>query len=202
MSLSVSSCVHKLIFAFYSFLHSSCLCLVMLAPCRSSSMPSLTCLRAAVMKTLRRRRRILHGFSLGPGTPLHGVGVCAFVCACSVTCRLHVPVVPGGLPLTAHQCTRVTVGKIYKGAASGLVTRFHNNHIYRWWVLNLFPAEFPSELPTMFPLWLLFRSAKVSKFCVSQDAYWLRAAFVLGRLSPLASVCNTPQCENIFSCTV
>ncbi len=60
---------------FQSLPHSSCLFLVVLAPCRSCSMPSLTCLRTAVMKILRRRR-ILHGFSLGPGTPLHGVCVC------------------------------------------------------------------------------------------------------------------------------
>lgn len=78
--------------------------LVMLAPCRSCSMPSLTCLRTAVMKILRRRR-ILHGFSLGPGTPLHGV--CLFVCACSVMCPLHVPVGPRGLTLTANKHTRV-----------------------------------------------------------------------------------------------
>lgn len=55
-----------------------CLFLVMLAPCRSCSMPSLTCLRAAVMKILRRRK-ILHGFSLGPGTPL---ARCWCVCGC------------------------------------------------------------------------------------------------------------------------
>lgn len=75
---SVSSCLHTILlfFSFFQSLpHSSCLYLVMLAPCRSCSMPSLTCLRTAVMKILRRRR-ILHGFSLGPGTPLHGVCVC------------------------------------------------------------------------------------------------------------------------------
>lgn len=78
---SVSSRLHKILFSLHSFLHSSCLFLVMLAPCRSCSLPYLTCLRTAVMTTLRRRR-ILHGFSLGPGTPLHGV--CNCVCACSV----------------------------------------------------------------------------------------------------------------------
>lgn len=77
-------CLHvfSLLFYFYVlaqhalFFHSfprSHLFLVMLAPCPSCSLPYLTCHRTAVMKILRRRR-ILHGFSLGPGTPLHGVG--------------------------------------------------------------------------------------------------------------------------------
>lgn len=60
---------------FSSTLPFCCLFLVMLAPCRCCSLPSLMCLRTAAMKSLRRRR-ILHGFSLGPGTPLHGVCVC------------------------------------------------------------------------------------------------------------------------------
>lgn len=137
---SVSSCVHKLIFAFYSFPRSSCLCLVMLAPCRSSSMPSLTCLGAAVMKTLRRRRRrrILHGFNLGPGTPLHGVGVCVCVRLLSnVTAACSSG--PGRLTTNCTPTHMGTVGKIYQGGHicmirvwSGLGTRFHNSHVY-WW---------------------------------------------------------------------
>lgn len=48
---------------------------ILIAPCRSCSMPCLTCLRVAVMKILKRRR-ILHGFSLGPGTHWGTVWVC------------------------------------------------------------------------------------------------------------------------------
>lgn len=62
---------------------------ILIAPSRSCSMPCLTCLRVAVMKILKRRR-ILHGFSLGPGTHWkHGVGVYVFVCACSVRCMIQ-----------------------------------------------------------------------------------------------------------------
>lgn len=48
---------------------------ILIAPCHSCSMPCLTCLRAAVTK-IRKRRRILHGFSLGPGTHWCTVWVC------------------------------------------------------------------------------------------------------------------------------
>lgn len=68
-----------------SLLSLSC---VMLVPC-PSCLPSLTCLRTAAMKSLRRRR-ILRGFSLGPGTSLHGVRV--FACACLLSRGLlHAP---------------------------------------------------------------------------------------------------------------
>lgn len=61
--------------------HSSCPLLVMPALCPSCSTRSQTSLRAAAMKTLRRRRKIFHMFSLGAGTRLHGVAR-AWVCEC------------------------------------------------------------------------------------------------------------------------
>lgn len=61
---------------FHSFPHPPCLFPpILIAPCHSCSMPCLTCLRAAVTKS-RKRRRILHGFSLGPGTHWCTVWVC------------------------------------------------------------------------------------------------------------------------------
>lgn len=80
-------CLHvfSLPFCLLSLAQHPLLFLVMLAPCRSSSMPSLTCLRTAVMKILRRRR-ILQGFSLVPGTPLHGVCAHARLCVLAQSC--------------------------------------------------------------------------------------------------------------------
>lgn len=61
---------------FHSSPHPPCLFPpILIAPCHSCSMPCLTCLRAAVTK-IRKRRRILHGFSLGPGTHWCTVWVC------------------------------------------------------------------------------------------------------------------------------
>lgn len=81
---------------FHSFPHPPPPCLfppILIAPCHSCSMPCLTCLRAAVTK-IQKRRRILHGFSLGPGTQWCTV----WVCMC-----LSVLVVLWALPLTVHK---------------------------------------------------------------------------------------------------
>lgn len=106
---------------------------VLIAPCHSCSMPCLTCLRAAVTK-IRKRRRILHGFSLGPGTHWCTVWVCmclsvlAQSAACSSgsvslttnraqthlnlgTFQLHtVHLLNGGLAITSH-CWSLEGGK-------------------------------------------------------------------------------------------
>ena len=72
------------------------------APSPSSSLHSLTCLGTAVTKSLRKRR-ILHRFSLGPGTPLQRVCVCVcvFLCECvSVRTRPSLLVCTAGSRLT------------------------------------------------------------------------------------------------------
>lgn len=67
--------------------HSSCPPLVMPALCPSCSTPSQTCLRAAATKTLRKRRKIFHIFSLGAGTRRRGVvRVCACECSLRASC--------------------------------------------------------------------------------------------------------------------
>ena len=81
------------------------------APSPSSSLHSLTCLGTAVTKSLRKRR-ILHRFSLGPGTPLQRVCVCVcvfvWVCVCahaSLPFSLHCRLTTNG-GLQTLQCWR------------------------------------------------------------------------------------------------
>lgn len=88
-------------------LHSSCPPLVMPALCPSSSTPSQTCLRAAATKTLRKRRKIFHMFSLGAGTRLHGVArICACECLLRASCMFSGP---NGSSLTAHRYDTVAL---------------------------------------------------------------------------------------------
>lgn len=89
----------RAIISFIPSLTPSCLSPpILIAPCRSCSMPCLTCLRAAVTKILKRRR-ILHGFSLGPGTHWCTVWVCSRCVSLRLLNSLHVPVVPWAFPL-------------------------------------------------------------------------------------------------------
>lgn len=100
----------------------SWLFLVMLAPCRTCSMPSLTCLRAAVMKILRRRK-ILHGFILGPGTLMHSVGVCVCLLSNVSTAR------PSGPRRLTTNCTQTRQGIVVRKSAllSAIYQRFSHN---------------------------------------------------------------------------
>lgn len=67
------------------------------------------------MKILRRRR-IFHGFSLGPGTPLHSVCVCLCVLAhLCVHCMLQWAQEACGLECAHTHQGRVLKNKLIKG---------------------------------------------------------------------------------------